>query len=496
MIYRNDQRFCGRIVSGFHSGARIALVLIAVFFCSVALFADTAVADSPSAPIKTFTLPEAVQYATDHYPAVRAAMERRNAARAAVTLARGNYLPRADTLWQLNRATRNNVAGILLPQATMPNPSGPVIDSSQQSFWGTGAGMQISWEPFDFGYRHAVVQSAQTTLHRTAAQMELTQLNVQTAAADAALSVLAAEQSVHATQADVDRRTVFARSVHALVDARLRPGADDSRANAELAAARTQMILAEENAAVAKAELAELLGMAGTSVEIAPGALLDPPKNVMASATPADIHPLAIVEQNRVLEAKARMQILDRSYVPTFKLEAVGYGRGSGVMGTGKPSPDATQGIAPDTANWAAGVTVKFALFDFVAIHAQKKIEQARQRQAEQLFGQTLQTITGQSAQARAVLDGAESVAENTPVELHASQDAELQARARFQAGLATLVDVAEAQRLLVTAEIDDSLARLSIWRALERLSAAQGNLQPFLDLVRQADAARNAGGH
>jgi outer membrane protein len=77
---------------------------------------------------------------------------------------------------------------------------------------------------------------------------------------------------------------------------------------------------------------------------------------------------------------------------------------------------------------------------------------------------------------------------------LQASQDAERQARARFQAGLATLVDVAEAQRLLVSAEIDDSLARLTIWRSLERLAAAQGNLQPFLDQVDRADAAATTG--
>src|SRR6185437_8381270 len=109
-------------------------------------------AQSPASP-KMFTLPEAVRYATDHYPAVRAAMERRNAAQAGVGVARDSYLPKADALWQLNRATRNNIAGVLLPQSTIPNPSGPVLDGSSQSFWGTGAGMLVSWEPVDFGYR-------------------------------------------------------------------------------------------------------------------------------------------------------------------------------------------------------------------------------------------------------------------------------------------------------------------------------------------------------
>ncbi len=470
---------------------KIAIGLFASFLLVVSVYAD-----SPTATAKVFTLPEAVQYATDHYPSVRAAMERRIAARAGVSLARDSYLPRADAIWQVNRATRNNVAGILLPQSTIPNPSGTVVDSSTQSFWGGGGGLLVSWEPFDFGYRRATVQSAEARARRIDEQMELTVLDVQTAAADSALTVLAAEQSAHAIQADVDRRTVFARSVHALVDAQLRPGADSSRADAELAAARTQMILAEQNATVEKARLAELLGLAGAEVEIVPGPLLSSPAKLSATEIPAANHPLAIVEQDRVLEAKARVHILDRSYVPKFDVQGVGYGRGTGVNGNGKPAKDPQQGLVPDTPNWAAGVTVKFAIFDFASIHSKKKIEQANQRNEEQLYGQTIQTVTGRSERAKARLEGAQRIAENTPIELQASQDAERQARARFQAGLATLVDVAEAQRLLVNAEIDDSLARLSIWRAFERLSAAQGNLQPFLDLVKNTNAGVNSGGN
>lgn len=473
-----------------------AIATLAIGLCAPLLVAAQASPVAPPAPVRIFTLQEAVQYATQHYPAVRAAMERRNRARAAVSLARDNYLPKADVLWQLNRGTRNNIAGVLLPQSTIPNPSGTVVDTSTQSFWGTGEGMHISWEPFDFGYRHAVVESAQARVNRTAAQVQLTLLDVQTAAADAALSVLAAEQSLHATTADVDRRTVFARSVHALVDAHLRPGADDSRAQAELAAARTQMIVAEQNVAVARASLAELLGLAGTEVDVAPGRLLGSPAEALLPDAPVATNPLAVVEQDRILEAKAQLHVLDRSYVPKFSLQAVGYGRGTGVNGNGKPAKDTNQGILPDTPNWAAGITVHFTLSDIATIRSRKEIERADQRREEQLYQQTVQTITGRSARAQAVLEGARRIAANTPVELQASQDAERQARARFQAGLATLVDVAEAQRLLVNAEIDDSLARLSIWRALERLAAAQGNLQPFLDLAQPAGAANGTGGN
>lgn len=63
----------------------------------------------------------------------------------------------------------------------------------------------------------------------------------------------------------------------------------------------------------------------------------------------------------------------------------------------------------------------------------------------------------------------------------------ETQATARYQAALAPIVEVAEAQRLLLQAETEDNLARLTVWRAILGQALAQGNLEPFLALVRTA---------
>src|SRR5947208_17143301 len=52
------------------------------------------------------TMPEAVQRALDKYPAVRSSLEQVSAAAAGINLARTSYLPRADFLGQVNRATR------------------------------------------------------------------------------------------------------------------------------------------------------------------------------------------------------------------------------------------------------------------------------------------------------------------------------------------------------------------------------------------------------
>jgi hypothetical protein len=43
-------------------------------------------------------------------------------------------------------------------------------------------------------------------------------------------------------------------------------------------------------------------------------------------------------------------------------------------------------------------------------------------------------------------------------------------------------VEVADAERLLTQAQIDDALAKLGVWRALLGVAAAEGDLQPFLE--------------
>jgi outer membrane protein TolC len=72
-------------------------------------------------------------------------------------------------------------------------------------------------------------------------------------------------------------------------------------------------------------------------------------------------------------------------------------------------------------------------------------------------------------------------VAGDTPIEVSSAQTALEQATARYRAGLAPIDDVAQAQRLLVQARIDDALARLNVWRAKFQVATARGDLQPVI---------------
>jgi outer membrane protein TolC len=69
-------------------------------------------------------------------------------------------------------------------------------------------------------------------------------------------------------------------------------------------------------------------------------------------------------------------------------------------------------------------------------------------------------------------------------VQLKAAQEAHARSRSRYDTGLGNVTEVAEAQRLLAQAEIDDALARLGVWRALAAAARVQGDVKPLLEAL------------
>jgi outer membrane protein TolC len=430
------------------------------------------------------TLTQAVEHALQTYPSIRSSREQVAAAAAAINLARTSYLPRADSLAQLNHATHNNVFGLMLPQSVIPSISGPVLGTnSLSSVWGSAVGTLVSWEAFDFGLRRAQVATAESAKNRAAAEVNVTKLQVGTAAADAFLTVAAAQETIVAARAGVERARVFNKVIETLATNQLRPGADASRSRAELALAETQEIQAEEAADVARAALAQLLGTNAAAIAIESGPMLRLPSAAQLPTSAAAQHPLAIAREAAVAEVQARERALDRSYYPRFYLQGSVYARGTGVQANGMTG-GAASGLGPNIQNWALGASVTFPAFDYFSIRARKSIEVHNERSAKANYDQTLQDLNGQIEKAQAVLAGALRVAQKTPIQLEAARATELQATTRYKSGLGNISDVAEAQRLLTQAEIDDALARLGAWRALLGVAAAEGDLTPFLGLV------------
>lgn len=452
----------------------LALLSVLPGACVTSTFAQ----DSPP---QKLTLEQTVELALKNYPAIRAAKSQSQSAEAGVELARTGLLPRADLLFQENRATRNNLFGLLLPQSTLPSISGPQLDTTTlESAWGSAAGLLFSWEPFDFGLRKANVDLAKAQSKQAVAMETLTRLDVSAAAADAFLTLLAAEQTVRAAKANVERAETFAKTVGVLVDNQLRPGVDVSRAEAELAAANNQLIQAEQTAELARANLADAVGQPNAAISIKAGNLLELPASAPMPAINFSLHPLAMSQTAAIDSAKAREKVLDRTWFPRFNWQTAVYGRGTGARLDGTFNNG--RGFYPDTFNWATGVSITFPVFDFFGLRARHKAEASNIAAEQARYDQVVNTLKTQDTRARILIESARKIVANTEIQLKAAQETLTRAKVRYEYGLTNIVEVADAQRLLSQAEIDAAVAKLAVWRAMLAGAKLQGDLKPFLD--------------
>lgn len=462
---------------GLHDPATRAICLL---FASLALI--HAQQPSPGG----LTIAQAVDAAVHNYPAIRVSQEQMNAAAAGIRLARTAYLPRVDWLAQASRATRNNVFGLLLPQGTISSMSGPVLGTNNLgTAWGSAIGTLVSWEPFDFGARKASIDAATAAHARSEAALKRTEYDTAVACADAYVTLAATQETVRAAQAGLDRSEILLKTITALVNAQLRPGADASRSEAETAAARSQVIQAKQAVDVARANLSRFVGLEPPQIQLAAPRLLQLPAAQPVAPLNTAANPIQVAQNSVVEELRSQLKVLERSYFPRFLLQGTAYARGTGAETDGRLL-GGLNGLAPATQNYALGLTVTFPAMDFASIRARESEQTANIRAETARAQQIAVDLKAQWNSAVATEQAARNIAANTPVEVSAARAATDQATARYKSGLANIDELAEAQRLLTQAEIDDALARLSVWRALLGIAAAAGDLQPFLSEASQ----------
>src|SRR5262249_29347927 len=97
-----------------------------------------------------------------------------------------------------------------------------------------------------------------------------------------------------------------------------------------------------------------------------------------------------------------------------------------------------------------------------------------------------INTLTAQDARARALVESSRRIVDNSQVQVKAAQETLTRARARYEYGLANITEMADAQRLLAQAEIEDSVAKLAVWRAMLAAAKLQGDLKPFLEKAKK----------
>ena len=429
-------------------------------------------------------LSDAIALARKNLPAIEEARARVGAATAKEEMARLSYLPKAELDWQQTRGTRNNIFGQFFPQSAIPPISGPVIGEPAfgESAWGSGGGLIVTWEPFDFGQRQAERMLAGRIVAEAEASLALTEMEAALGAADAFLRAAAAAEVVRAAEANVARMETFAQMVQTLVSNELRPGADGSRVEVELATAQNRLIDARERAELALVTLSASIGLAGEAVRIDVAEL----EADRSGGSPREgetgrsqIHPLLLLRQSSAAISLARQELLERSFRPRFQWQTALFARGTGARIDGRIL--GTRGLFPDTPNWATGLLISFAPTDLFRWRVARREEERVRAAEEARVAAARQSLQADEARARALHTSAEAYRALAPRQLSAARETELRVRKRYEAELGTVSEVAEAMRLVAQAEVDAALAQLSRWRARVAESRARGDLSILL---------------
>lgn len=450
--------------------------------------------DEPSPPLESglrLTMSQAIKTAKKRYPTIPKTASETLRARAEISVARTEYLPRMDMLYQELRASQNVTEGTILPQFlnVLPIQSGaPARNSSFASKFGSNAGVNFSWELVDFGRRAANVNVARRVVAMAQAQQNLTELDVTSRAAHNYLSLLSAQQQIAAAQATLERMLQWSMVVHTLCDKGLRPGVDAFRADAEVSLARISLIDARKRAELAQQDLSEAIGRAGENIEAVPG-----PFVTRRSAVPvfkADLsvlenHPLAVLKLRDIDVSRARLHLLDRTWYPHLWFESGIWGRGSGKSEFIKPIAG---GIVPKTANWAVGFTLQFPVMQYFKVRADKAMERSQIDMRRSSYDLAMQELIREDAKARILLNRTQDVAAETNTLVVAARENEIKAKERYRVGLTNVVEVAEAEQILARAEMEDAVAQINVWQAQLACAYAHGDLRPFMKLVALAE--------
>ena len=433
-------------------------------------------------PAHSLSLGEAVTEALASHPRITSSVADEAAAEARIDEARAARLPDVGVSAQLNRSTANTVPGAFFSTTGFVPIAGPTRTKSlDEGVWQSGASLWASWDVLSLARQAAAIDVAIAGRSEASAATSARRLELAYRAADAYLLLLEAQETVRAAHANVERAEVLAGVTKSLVDQSLRPGADAARADAEVAGARTSLARAEQGREVRRVQLAETVGSPTRRIDATPGGLLASVDGVASggAAAPSRSHPDIVVGDAAVVRATEAKRLVDVAYLPRLDLVAALWARGSGIFA----SP--ASGLVPDTANWAAGATLTWSFLDIQTLRTRARVASATRDAAVARRDELSLAVAGQLATSDAIVRGSLGVARETPKALAAARAAEQQASARFKTGLTPVVDVADAQRVLTQAEIDDVIARLEVRRALLLLGRASGDLEPFFAQAR-----------
>lgn len=436
--------------------------------------------------VRSISLADALVAAERDHPHAHEALADEEVRRVELGAPAARWFPRLGATVQAVLGTDNNSAANWLGSGgavEMPRIAGTdfLQDPSQivwTPFLTTAVGVGLEQEVLDFGRIDAAQRAADAELEAAHADTERTQLDLVARARESYVAVQAAHELIRATDAARERAERIVAATRAFVDQGLRAEVDVARAEAE----RARFVVALEHARaglhVARAQLASAVGAPDLELDAAdpPAPTALPPLAVALSAVGGAPELRAAEAHERAADARATGA--DAELLPELRLVATVMGAAGGAPAAGHSSPAFGAGAVPFVPNYFAGLVLRWHFFDQEAL-VRRDVARAERSAASA-------HVESAREEARLAIEEAWYAARGAETSLDALEQARAaavtsyeQVEARYRAGLASAVEIADAENLRTSAEVALAIGRFTFEQARaeldRRMSATHG---------------------
>jgi outer membrane protein TolC len=454
--------------------------VIAVLLCAAVLGSTRARAQSlaevstPTPAARSMTLAEALSYAHAHQPMILAGLARVAARAEEAKVPSAEWYPVLGATAQVLGGTANNSSSSYLGSDYMDIPriggtpsTLPDTLSTWKPYASTLVGAGITQEVFDFGRISARRAAADALIEVQKQASTMSRLDVDFSVEESYFAVWAAKGILKASEEAFTRAKSHRDLAKAGTDSGLRSPIELTRAEAELARFEIGRIRARGGLAVAQSVLAAAIGAPDAGVDVAG----EPPRpaempalgDAMRQAAARDPLVLRALAQLKADEQKTRA--IGAELRPELWASGTISGRAGGAPTSSAGAALTGDGLLPYVPNYDAALVLTWPLFDGTInarANASRAEENVRREELDLARQQEVAAIEQSFVRfnvARTALPGLEQ----SVTAARANYD---QADARFRAGLGTAVELADAEDLRASAEINLALGQFEVARA------------------------------
>lgn len=434
-------------------------------------------------------LKTALQLCSENYPAIKARKALQKAAVYDIAAEKMNYLPQLIVQDQYLFASTNNVPGAAYSNngTAISVTGGTRAEPVYQGVWTSFATMLVDWKFFNFGKVKAGIAVTESALQKTKAELDNEVFQQQVKVADAYLLLIALKQFMHTQEQNLERANAFRSAIMANTLNGLRPGADSSLANAEVAKAKLSLLQAEQDERTQQVRLAQLIGQSQPIQEIDTAGLTNgiPPTLPMQETLDTSKAPLLRYYRSLVDLQASRARAVKRSVFPSLSLLSAGWTRGSGIDNmNGHLNSNLWEGVRPRIWNYMAGVAFRWNILSVPQVRKQYHSALQQQSYNSYLLEEAVLKSNAELSSARLRLATALEQVKEAPLQYEAALQAYNQSDARYKSGLSTLPELYQALYTLNRAAADQLTAYNNVWRALLMEAGAAGDLSIFTSRI------------